>query len=596
MGASYAGPTPEDRTPTPRRAVWIRGRDPVELMVLAVLALLSLWVLGWLFGRSLENGRIWTGIDGLHASDPALYTGFISSAAHSILISNLFNIGPSTQAFLHPGFLLSALLTHVGISAWLALLLWKPIAVLAFFAAVRSYVHGLLPAPGARRAALVLALFFVPTAAYLASITGAGGRTNLYLLGIEVDVWPGTWLWGYPFTLIAVAAIPAALLLYERDRRRGRIGVAGPAAALVCSWLQPWQGATLLGILAVSELVDWGLRRRGRPLARVGNPEPARTPSPELTQRLGLLAVNLAAGAAPLVYYAALERSDPSWALSGAANKFGGWPLWAIGLSLAPLALPALFAYLKRPLSWSEIALRVWPVVGLAVYWVIALGGVGTFPLHAFQGLTIPLGILAVSGVRPWFTSGSRRDQLVATALVVVLVVPALIWKMQDAERSTAGNSVSLLGGPPNTYFLTTGEANALSFLKHDPLPGGVLASAAIGEVTPGRTGRQTWVGVPSFTPDYALRARMVELLLTGTLDGRRAIAFVRATRARYVLIDCEHHADVSRQIASIVVGIRRFGCATLVNISTSTAHAATVLPPGPLRLPPALQLVARSM
>ena len=39
--------------------------------------------------------------------------------------------------------------------------------------------------------------------------------------------------------------------------------------------------------------------------------------------------------------------------------------------------------------------MRVWPFAALAVY----LAPVGTFPYHSFQGLAIPLSILAVQGV-----------------------------------------------------------------------------------------------------------------------------------------------------------------------------------------------------
>ena len=39
--------------------------------------------------------------------------------------------------------------------------------------------------------------------------------------------------------------------------------------------------------------------------------------------------------------------------------------------------------------------MRVWPLAALAVY----LLPFGTFPYHAFQGLAIPLSILAVQGV-----------------------------------------------------------------------------------------------------------------------------------------------------------------------------------------------------
>ena len=64
-------------------------------------------------------------------------------------------------------------------------------------------------------------------------------------------------------------------------------------------------------------------------------------------------------------------------------------------LTLAPLALPAALAYRERARDWQEVAVRVWPFAALVVY----LLPVGTFPYHSFQGLAIPLSILAVQGV-----------------------------------------------------------------------------------------------------------------------------------------------------------------------------------------------------
>jgi hypothetical protein len=545
-------------------------RDPVEFAIFACFGLLSLWVLGWLVGRSVVNHEVWTGIDGLHASDPALYFGLIASAGHSLLISNLFDTGPSNPVYLHPGFLISGLITHLGASTWLAYLLWKPVAVVAFFLSVRAYVHRLLTGVGGRRAALVLALLFVPTAALLAGVTHAGGTTTLYLFGIEVDIWPGTWLWGYSFTLLAVAAIPGALLLYERDRRRGRIRARAPALALLCSWLQPWQGATLLSIFVLSEIVDFVLRRHAASAGAGSTAAGMDDVAPDLQRRLALLAVNVAAGAAPLVYYAMLQRLNPAWKLSAAVNRIGGWPLWAIAASLAPLAIPGVLAYLTKPSSWQGIALRVWPAAGLAVYWAIALGGVGTFPLHAFQGLTIPLGILAVAGAQRVVKTWDGLRVPFATTLIALLVIPALVWKMRDAERSTAGNIVSPLVGPPEIYFLTRGEADALDFLRRSPQPGAVLDDASLGEVTPGRTGRHTWVGIPSYTPSYSQRAAAAGRLLAGAMPAHTAVAYVRSARVRYILMDCKHHANLVKLISPLVSGVRRFGCATLITLRPS--------------------------
>ena len=60
-----------------------------------------------------------------------------------------------------------------------------------------------------------------------------------------------------------------------------------------------------------------------------------------------------------------------------------------------PLALPAALAYRLPARDWQDVAVRLWPFAALVVY----LQPTGTFPYHSFQGLAIPLSILAVQGV-----------------------------------------------------------------------------------------------------------------------------------------------------------------------------------------------------
>ena len=532
-------------------------RDPVELVILGALAVLSVWMVGLLVKRTLVNGEGWTGADGLHPSDQLQYMNWIRDAGRHVLISDLYELRPSAASFLHPGFLLSGALTALGVAPWLAYLVWKPAAVVGLFLAVRAYAHRIVPSRSGRRAALILALFFVPTAAFITSI--AGQSPNFYLLGIEVEMWPGTWLWGYSFTVLAVAAIPAALLLYERDRGRRRIGAAAPLLGMLCSWFQPWQGATLLGTLVVTELLMVRLHRASR-----GRLEPGRGRSSQIP----LLAINAAAATAPLAYYALLARFDPSWALAKRVNTFGAWPLWTLLASMAPLALPAALAYRLAPATFQEVAVRAWPLIALGVYWLIAYAHIGTFPIHSFQGMTIPLAILAVTGVGAHVRSWGPASRAVAVCVIGALIVPALVWKLNDARNSINVNAAVFPGAPPNVYFLPRSEADALRFVTDDPRPGGVLTPLYLGQLIPEATGRRTWVGALSWTPDFLLRVSRVERLFTGELTPVQAITFVRSTGARYLIIDCDHHGDLTTQLRPIIDGARQFGCARVLHVA----------------------------
>ena len=172
-----------------------------------------------------------------------------------------------------------------------------------------------------------------------------------------------------------------------------------PPPRLACSaaWLQPWQGATLILVLSVTEALSL---RRGRGAGGA----------------LRDLAAPLAATAAPLAYYFVLSRADPSWELAGVINDIPRWPWWVTVLGLLPLALPAAFAYRLPAPDFGALALRVWPLAALSVFYQPA----GTFPFHAFQGLSLPLAVLGVLALRSWL--GERRIPLAPALAAVVLL------------------------------------------------------------------------------------------------------------------------------------------------------------------------------
>ena len=270
--------------------------DLFDLGVLVALGLLSAWILGWALERA-DASHVWIGVDSIHIADPMQYLAWIREASHGSLIANPYTLGPTAASFLHPGFLVSGLLVALGMSPSLSLLLWKPVAVVALFVAVRAYVHRSLPGTVSRRSALVLALFCAPLADWIAHLGSTSSSADLVIRGLSFDMWPGSWLWGYPFTVLAVASLTGGLLAYARDRDDGVARPWAPLLALLCSWLQPWQGATFLMVVVAAEAI-----------ARLGGERRARL------RGLAQPAVTVAAGAAPLVYYAALARWDPSWA------------------------------------------------------------------------------------------------------------------------------------------------------------------------------------------------------------------------------------------------------------------------------------------
>lgn len=505
-----------------------RRLDAVEALVLAVLAALAFAVLGGLVLRVWLRGDLVTGADGFLVADPLQYLDWSRQAGEHGLIENRHDLAGGPRAFLHPGLLVSGLLHRLGAGPALAYLAWKPVAVAVLFAGTLAWVRRIVPRTGDRRLALVLALFSCsPVAAVVAWAALGDAADKLTMDFVTGELWPGSYLWGYSFTAIAVGLVPLALLAHER-RRPGWAAAAG----LLCAWLQPWQGATLALVLVAAEAVGV---RRGRPAAAAAR----------------AVAVPLLAIAAPLVYYLLLSLLDPSWELAGQVNDLPRWPWWALVIGPLPLTLPAAFAYRLPAPAFADVALRAWPPAALAVY----LQPFGTFPFHALQGLSLPLAALAVLALRSWLGPRTLRVLPAATA---VLVLCAIGTAYRVAELADA---VRLARQP---FFLEPGERDALRHLDALPEPGGVLAPVYSGIVVPAYTGRETWVGAGSWTPDQPRRAEQAEALFAGRLDAATAKALVRRSGARYLLSDCHGRADVAALVAGVAEPPRRFGCATV--------------------------------
>jgi hypothetical protein len=528
------------------------GLDRFELGVLVVLAASSLAILLPL----LTRGRPLSGSDGFFPADQLQYFAWIRESSEHVLIGNRFDLAPGDRPFLHPGFLLSGLAHAVtGISIPLSFLLWKPLAVALTFAGALAYVRRLLPEGWQRRIALVLVLFAVMPAAAVVAWSGWGGKPRQYTFDfISGEMWSGQYLWGYLFTAVAVFLMPLVLLAVERWRHDGarwgdrRLWLAA-GGALVVMWLQPWQGATLGAILVGVEGLRW-LRGRERPA-------------------WPLLAV-LAIAALPAIYYLALSVYDADWELASEANAAGSqpewsWPWWAMVLTALPLAAPALLAYRLPARSWQEQAVRIWPLAAGLVY----LQPGGTFPYHAFQGLTIPLAILAVQGAA---SLAWRPRPALVVAVLAVLIVPGYAHKIEVAADNIH------VGADP--YFIFRDEVRALDALEHDPRPGGVLAPVYSGFYVPYTTGRETYVGALSWSPDWRRRRELADDLFEGRLHGEPARAFVRGSRARFLFADCRDLSDLSDELRGMLESVRRFGCATVYVLRERPEMRAAAGPP----------------
>jgi hypothetical protein len=221
--------------------------DRFELGLLVLVGALSLWIVGCdvliAHGRSL----VWTRTDGFFPVDQLQYLAWIQSSARHGLISDLFVLRPTPADYLQPAIMLSGLFVRLGMASWLALMLWKPVAVVAIVLAARALTSRCFDAMFDRRAALVLALLY-------ASLSDV--NHSLGVIGDMMTMWQS---WGYPFGLLAAALITWGLLSYARVRDAGRVSWA-PAVAEQREHEQGRSGDD---------------RRRGRErVARAGLPRP----------------------------------------------------------------------------------------------------------------------------------------------------------------------------------------------------------------------------------------------------------------------------------------------------------------------------------
>jgi hypothetical protein len=398
-----------------------------------------------------------------------------------------------------------------------------------------------------RRAALVLGLLFC-------SITVVGGSVGVF--GDMVNAWQA---WGYPFGLIAVALITFALIGYARAREGGRIswapGLLGGLAALV----HPWQGELMALVLVGTELVRAPQTRRQ--LRGAGRAVVARDPA------LLMFALTLVLVALPLFYYFSLGHLDAVWTMARQQSRHV-FAVSGVLIGGAPLLAFALLGYRGRPSDLLELQLRVW-IPAVVVLWLFSMSVLGATPQHTINGITLPLAVLAVKGVRRAGLDRLPRARALAGLVIAIGVIPGTAYMLAYAHTYT--NPAT-----GNADFITAGENGALNWLSADPAPGTVLSGYYLGEAIPGLTGRQDYLGDCLWSqPGCQARKHATAQLFDGTMGPARAQAFVASSGARFVVGDCQTaRPGVERELVPMIAATRRFGCATVWQLKAPSARS----------------------
>ncbi|HLH64674.1 MAG TPA: hypothetical protein VKV27_03155 [Solirubrobacteraceae bacterium] len=493
------------------------------------------------------------GADGVLGADQLQYLAWIrDAAAHGGLASDLFTLSPSGHVYLEPLFAISAALYRLGAGLQVAYLVWKPVAALALAAAAIAWARRAFgERPAARAAAVALSLFLcTPVAALLSWTQLAGGRFrfNLYLLGDELLLADKPW--GYAPSAIGVALAAASLLCVARALEGERGGhshrpaarsplALGALAALLASWLHPWQGITLVIVLCALAAA-----RRLRGAAS--------------------LALPAACAALPLLYYLALSHSDPAWRAASHYEVIPRLPALALLAGLGPLAALAALG-VRRPRGQAfELIVLLWPLASLLTYFAN-----DAFAPHAFQGLSLPLSVLMVRGWRRL-----RAGPLLGTIAICLATVPGLAFDARKFVRTARGHAAQ--------YYLPRSDAAALDWVAAHAPPGGVLAPTPFAAVVPSQTGRAVWVGHGYWSDDYPLRAREVDRLFGGRMTATQARRFVQTTGASILISDCSHPRDLRRALGPLIARTRSFGCARVYLLRSSMLRSSSASTAGP--------------
>jgi hypothetical protein len=526
---------------------------PAELALFAALAAWGLFPVALLLVRASVLHARFTGADGLIGADGVLgadqlqYLAWIRDASAHGLVSDLFTLAPSANVYLQPLFAISGALVRAGMSVQLAYLVWKPLAILAMCGAALAWARRTIGDGAARRAAVIaLMLFLYTPLAALVEWTHAGSgpfRFSLFLLGDELLA--ATKLWGYVPSAFALALVVTAVLCVERAigqpapgrpaggrPARARLLTLAAAAALLASWMHPWQGITMIIVFAGLAV----LRPAGDRLAT---------------------ALPAVAAAIPLGYYWLLSHSDPAWRL---ASHYEVIPRLPALVLLAGLGPPALIAALgvRRPGGvMIEQAILLWIGGCLVTYFVN-----DAFAPHALQGLSVPLSVLLVRG---W--TRLRLPAVLGVLAVALVTIPGLAYDARKFVTTADGSLVQ--------YYLPGGDQRALAWIADRAPPGGVLAPTPFAAVIPSQTGRAVWVGHGYWSRDYPRRARRADALFGRRERGRRARAFVASTGATLLIADCRHHAPLARELAPMLASVHRFGCATVYVLAADGARSA---------------------
>jgi hypothetical protein len=194
--------------------------------------------------------------------------------------------------------------------------------------------------------------------------------------------------------------------------------------------------------------------------------------------------------------------------------------------------------------------LLIWPLAAVFVY-----AASPPYPAHSLETISLPLAVLAMRG---WRFVPLRRLLLAGAALM--LTVPGVVFAASKLRQSAQLRRTA--------YILPRDDARAFAFIDRLRVQGGVLAPLPEALAVPALTGRETWIGHPSWTPGFDVRAREAAVLFAGQLTQRAAQHRVLRIGAPIVFAPCGSSSKLNMQLAPVSAAVWRFGCATVWRVA----------------------------
>ena len=372
--------------------------------------------------------------------------------------------------------------------------------------------------------------------------TGWGGKPRQYTFDfIAGELGSAQYLWGYLMTAIAVGLMPLVLLAWRMACRAAAAELALAAAgALLVTWLQPWQGGTLVLVIAVAEGARAG---GGRASARRAGCSPSSAPPARPPPTTRCSSAPTPRGSSPA------RSTRPATRRPGAGR--GGRSRSRSRRS--PCRRRSRTGPPAREVAGPRRAR-------------VAARGAGDLP-RARRHVPLP----RVPGHGDPARRARRPGRPLGLGAPARLAGRRRRWRCSSCRAPcTASRSRSTRSAPRATRTSSSRASRRRSTSwTADPRPGGVLAPAYGGHMLPYRTGREVYVGALSWTPDWDARVRETRALFEGDMPpaagAGAGAALRRALRVRR--LPARACATCGPCSATLIARVRRFGCATVYEL-----------------------------